>query len=116
MGAEALVRDWQADGAVVTEPTGLAIGTAHKGFAWVDVETRGCAAHGSRPAEGRDAILYMGRILARLERIQRELSARPPHSLLGVPSLHASIIRGGQEAQRLSSAMQPESRTSDGWR
>jgi len=97
VGAEALVRDWQADGAVVTEPTGLAIGTAHKGFIWVDVETRGCAAHGSRPAEGRDAILYMGRILARLERIQRELSARPPHPLLGVPSLHASIIRGGQE-------------------
>ena len=84
VGAEALVRDWQADGAVVTEPTGLAIGTAHKGFAWVDVETRGRAAHGSRPAEGRDAILYMGRILAGLERIQRELSVYPARCSLSL--------------------------------
>ena len=96
-GADALVRDWRADGAVVTEPTGLAIGTAHKGFAWVDVETRGRAAHGSRPRDGRDAILGMGRVLARLETIERELQARTPHALLGAPSLHASVIRGGRE-------------------
>src|SRR3954471_6010926 len=97
IGADALVREWKADGAVVTEPTDLQIGVAHKGFAWAMVETRGRAAHGSRPVEGRDAILRMGRVLARLERLDRELQARTPHPLLGTGSLHASIIEGGKE-------------------
>ena len=49
-----------------TEPTDLAIAIGHKGFAWVEVEVFGRAAHGSRPAEGIDAILRLGRILVRL--------------------------------------------------
>ena len=69
LGADALVRQHTADGAVVTEPTDLRIATGHKGFEWVEVETRGRAAHGSRPDEGCDAILRMGRVLARLEAI-----------------------------------------------
>lgn len=97
IGADALVRRWKADLAVVTEPTDLKIGVAHKGFAWLDVETRGRAAHGSRPRDGRDAILRMGRILQRLEALDRELQSRPPHPLIGTASLHASIIGGGQE-------------------
>ena len=97
LGAEALVRRWRADAAVVTEPTGLDITIAHKGFAWVEVETRGTAAHGSRPLEGRDAILRMGRVLAELEALDRVLQRRPPHPLLGTGSLHASLIDGGRE-------------------
>jgi acetylornithine deacetylase len=96
-GAEALVRAWRADAAVVTEPTDLAIGLGHKGFCWLEVTTGGRAAHGSRPAEGRDAILRMGRVLARLEALDRSLQARPPHPLLGTASLHASLIEGGRE-------------------
>lgn len=96
-GADALVRDWRADAAVVTEPTDLHIGVAHKGFAWFEVETRGRAAHGSRPKDGRDAILRMGRVLAELERLDRELQARPAHPLMGTASLHASTIDGGRE-------------------
>jgi len=97
IGADVLVREWRADGAVVTEPTDLQIGIAHKGFAWMEVETRGRAAHGSRPREGRDAILRMGRVLARLERLDRDLQARPPHPILGTASLHASLVNGGRE-------------------
>ena len=63
-GADALVARWRADGAVVTEPTDLDVAVAHKGFQWVTVETRGRAAHGSRPAEGRDAILAVATRLA----------------------------------------------------
>ena len=87
----------RADGAVVTEPTDLQIGVGHKGFAWATIETRGRAAHGSRPADGRDAILRMGRVLARLERLDRDLQSRIPHPLMGTGSLHASIIEGGRE-------------------
>ena len=49
IGADALVATWTADAAVVTEPTGLEIAVGHKGFAWIDVEVHGKAAHGSRP-------------------------------------------------------------------
>ena len=97
LGAEALVRTWSADAAVVTEPTALDVAVAHKGFQWVAVETRGRAAHGSRPLEGRDAILRMGRVLAALEALDGELHAGRTHPLLGTASLHASLIHGGQE-------------------
>ena len=97
LGAEALVARQRADGAVVTEPTDLDIAVAHKGFQWVNVETRGRAAHGSRPREGRDAILRMGRVLTALESLDRRLQSGPLHPLLGTASLHASLISGGRE-------------------
>src|SRR5438309_928407 len=65
IGAEALVRTWKADAAVVGEPTDMKIAVGHKGFQWVEVMTEGIAAHGSRPADGRDAIVRMGRVLSR---------------------------------------------------
>ena len=97
IGADALVTGWKADAAVVTEPTDLQIGVAHKGFAWFEIETIGRAAHGSRPQEGRDAILRMGRVLTRLDALDRTLRSRPPDPLMGTASLHASIIEGGRE-------------------
>ena len=97
IGADALVTQWSADMAVVTEPTDLQIAVGHKGFAWIDVVTHGRAAHGSRPREGRDAIVRMGRVLGRLEALDRELQSRPPHPLMGTGSLHASIVGGGRE-------------------
>jgi len=97
IGAEALVKDWSADGAIVTEPTGLAVSVGHKGFSWIEVSTAGRAAHGSRPAEGRDAILMMGRVLVELQKLNQRLQASSPHPLLGFPSLHASLIEGGRE-------------------
>jgi acetylornithine deacetylase len=97
IGAEALVKHWHADAAVVTEPTDLVVAVGHKGFSWVKVITEGRAAHGSRPGEGRDAILRTGRVLSRLEALDRELQSRLPHPVLGTASLHASLIEGGRE-------------------
>jgi acetylornithine deacetylase len=97
IGAEALVTKWRADFGVVTEPTDLQIAIGHKGFAWVEIETAGRAAHGSRPRDGRDAIARMGRVLGRLERLDRDLQSRAAHPIMGTGSLHASIIRGGRE-------------------
>ncbi len=96
-GADALVKNWRADAGIVTEPTDLAIAVGHKGFAWVEVTVEGRAAHGSRPAEGQDAILRLGRVLTRLEDLDRVLQARPPHPLVGTGSLHASFVNGGRE-------------------
>ena len=97
LGADAAVKDWKADAAIVTEPTDLAIGVGHKGFEWVEVETQGVAAHGSRPDDGVDAILMMGRVMGELDVLERGFIAGPTHPLLGRPSLHASLIRGGRE-------------------
>ena len=97
LGAEQLVKDWRADAAVVTEPTDLAIGVGHKGFEWVEVTAHGVAAHGSRPDDGVDAIVMMGRVLGELDRREGELAAGARHPLLGRPSLHASLIAGGRE-------------------
>jgi acetylornithine deacetylase/succinyl-diaminopimelate desuccinylase family protein len=96
-GADALVTRWRADAGVVTEPTDLQIAIGHKGFCWVEVETRGRAAHGSRPNDGRDAILRMGRVLYELEQLDRRLQAGSAHPLMGAASLHASLIGGGRE-------------------
>jgi acetylornithine deacetylase len=97
LGADALVREWTADAAIVTEPTDLQIGVGHKGFAWIEIDVAGRAAHGSRPREGRDAIMRAGRVLARLEQLDRELQSRPPHPIMETASLHASTIHGGRE-------------------
>jgi acetylornithine deacetylase len=96
-GTEALVKTVQADAAIVFEPSDLKVLVAHKGFAWFSVETRGVAAHGSRPDEGVDAIAHMGRVLRGLEELDRKLRSTAPHPRLGHPSIHASLIEGGRE-------------------
>src|SRR5918995_4363885 len=83
IGADALVTRWRADAAVVTEPTDLQIAIAHKGFEWVEIETEGVAAHGSRPREGRDAIRLMARVLSGLDALDQRLQSGTEHPLLG---------------------------------
>jgi acetylornithine deacetylase len=97
IGTAAVLDGWHAAAAIVTEPTDLELCVAHKGFIWLDVETVGRAAHGSRPDLGIDAIAKMGRVLIGLEELDRELRAAPSHPLLASGSLHASLIVGGQE-------------------
>ncbi len=97
IGTSSVVKRWHADAAIVTEPTELQICTAHKGFVWLEVETLGVAAHGSRPDLGVDAIVKMGHVLVELERLDRALRAVPTHRLLVSGSVHASLISGGQE-------------------
>ena len=97
LGAERLAARWRADEAVIPEPTGLTLGVAHKGFSCAEIAVHGRAAHGSRPDEGRDAIMAMGRVLARLDALNGELQARTPDELVGTPSVHAGTIEGGTE-------------------
>lgn len=97
VGTEAVARAFRADAAIVAEPTGLDVCVAHRGFVWLEVETAGRAAHGSRPDLGLDAIVKMGPVLAGLEELGRRLREGLSHPLLGSGSLHASLIEGGQE-------------------
>jgi acetylornithine deacetylase len=96
LGTRALVAEGvRADAAIVTEPTGLKIMPAHKGFVWFDVLVQGRAAHGSRWDVGVDAIRNAGLLLAALDAVDAELLPSRQHALLGRPSLHASTIEGG---------------------
>ena len=97
IGVQSVLAGRRADAAIVTEPTGLRVCVAHKGFVWAEIETEGRAAHGSRPAEGVDAITRMAPALARLADLQSALDAAPGHELVGPGSVHASLIEGGQE-------------------
>jgi acetylornithine deacetylase len=96
LGTSALLNDLP-DAAIVAEPTEMNVAIAHKGFVAFEIETRGTAAHGSRPDLGRDAIALMGDVLVRLRELDRSLRAKGSHSLLGSGSVHASVIEGGKE-------------------
>lgn len=93
----AMKSGWKADACIVTEPTAMELCVAHKGFAWIDVETFGVAAHGSQPQTGVDAITKMGHVLVELDKLNQRLLGSKRHKLLGTGSLHASLINGGQE-------------------
>jgi acetylornithine deacetylase len=96
-GTEEVLKSFTADAAIVTEPSHLELTLAHKGFAWFDVEIEGRAAHGSRPELGIDAIVKAGHFLVALEGLGRRLAQGTAHPLLGSGTVHASVIRGGEE-------------------
>jgi acetylornithine deacetylase len=97
IGTEALVDEYEADAAIICEPTDLEVVIAHKGFAWIKVEIFGRAAHGSLPHRGIDAIVKAGKLLTAIEHHAETKLARKKHPLLGFPSIHASLIKGGTE-------------------
>ncbi|MBV8764215.1 MAG: ArgE/DapE family deacylase [Hyphomicrobiales bacterium] len=97
IGTAEVARHFKADAAIVTEPSHLELTLAHKGFVWFDVIVEGRAAHGSRPDIGIDAIAKAGHFLVALEAYGQKLVAGEGHPVLRTGSVHASIIRGGEE-------------------
>jgi acetylornithine deacetylase len=95
LGTTDLIRHVRVDGAIVAEPTNMEVCLAHKGYIWIEVETEGRAAHGSRFTEGIDAVMMMGRFLGELDALEQALRTGPAHPLVGPPSLHAAMIAGG---------------------
>jgi acetylornithine deacetylase len=96
LGTSNLVKRFTADAAIVGEPTSLDIGVAHKGYAWVEVETFGKRAHGSVPDRGIDAIEKMSRIISGFNHVRRRHKLRK-HPLLGTAKIHTSKIIGGSD-------------------
>jgi len=97
IGTQAIVKEYRADACIITEPTGLTLCLAHKGFAWATIETHGVAAHGSLPDQGVDAIAAMGPVLTAIADLDQRLRAGNGHPLLMTGSVHASLIDGGTE-------------------
>ncbi|MGD2295734.1 MAG: ArgE/DapE family deacylase [Candidatus Aminicenantes bacterium] len=95
IGTEALVEEFKPDAAIVTEPTDLNVCVAHRGFVVFEIETRGRAAHGSAYTDGIDANMFMGLCLAELFKHSKDLLNQKGHPLLGPPSLHVPLVKGG---------------------
>jgi len=81
IGTEEVLKHFTADVGVVAEPTMLGLTVAHKGFVWFDLTINGMA----------------GYALVALDKYAAELTARPHVKYLKTPSVHASIIKGGEE-------------------
>jgi acetylornithine deacetylase len=98
MGSERIAETVAADAAIVAEPTDMRVAIAHRGFVWLELETRGRAAHGSRYDLGVDANALMGPALAGIGDLDRRLAEDGEiHPLLGRASTHAALVQGGTE-------------------
>jgi len=95
-GSRALAASgFQADLAIVGEPTRLQVVTAHKGSLWLRVETHGRSAHGATPHLGRNAVHTMARVVDFLQTAYAGLLKRRRHPLLGHATVSVGRIGGG---------------------
>jgi acetylornithine deacetylase/succinyl-diaminopimelate desuccinylase-like protein len=83
--------------AIIGEPTRLQVVTAHKGSLWLELETRGKAAHGATPQFGKNAIHEMARIVDLLETDYAAQLRRRRHKLLGAATVNVGTISGGTQ-------------------
>lgn len=88
---------FKADLAIVGEPTGLQVVTAHKGDLWLQLETHGKAAHGSKPHLGNNAIHQMAKVVDLLETRYARSLRRRKHRVLGHPTINVGTIAGGRQ-------------------
>jgi len=119
IGAADFVKRYPADACVVTEPTTNGMKeliVAHKGFVWLEVTTRGFAAHGSRWDLGNSAITAMGRVITACDEFDRNELRKRTHPLLGPASMHCALIQGGSGLSTYAEGcrMQIERRTLPG--
>jgi acetylornithine deacetylase/succinyl-diaminopimelate desuccinylase-like protein len=95
-GSAQLASQGGIDAAIVIEPQPTDwLVVEHQGFGWINVITRGVAAHGSAPETGVDAIVHLAEVITRLHRLDRTKFQLNPSLLNGPTVFHAATIRGG---------------------
>lgn len=80
-------------GVILPEPTDFSIVSAHRGMLWLEISTKGKAAHGSTPELGINAITSMRRFLNELDSYN---IAEEKHELMGTCSMSVNTISGGK--------------------
>lgn len=99
-GTFALAREMAGAGtpasfAIVGEPTGLDLVTAHKGVDRYRITVFGRAAHAAAPERGVNAIVRASRLIAALDEDLARVVSVQTHPLLGQPSYNIGTIIGG---------------------
>lgn len=98
IGSQHLVRQGSIDAAIVLEPQPThELVVEHQGFGWIDVITRGVAAHGCEPDTGVDAIVHLAEVITRLHRLDRTIFQQQPSLLNGRTVFHTGKISGGTD-------------------
>jgi succinyl-diaminopimelate desuccinylase len=98
LGTHQLLNDgWECGFFIAAEPTDLRICNAHKGAMWVEVEFHGRAAHGSRPWEGKNALMLLAHGLVALER-----RFPTPDEEAWVTTVVPSVVAGGDAGNRVA--------------
>src|SRR5258708_8182296 len=83
---------FKADLAIVGEPTRLQVVTAHKGSLWLELATRGRAAHGAAPQFAKNPVHELAHIVAVIEMDYAPPFPRPHPPLTAPPPAHPAII------------------------
>ena len=94
-GALRLAETIQAEAAVISEPTELAVIRAHKGLARFHIVVKGVAAHSAKPYLGINAISKMTRLICAIEDEIAPTYDSITHPLTGSPTLNIGVISGG---------------------
>jgi succinyl-diaminopimelate desuccinylase len=105
LGAQAArhaVADCSVGAVIVPEATGNSIHLGHRGALWLDVTTKGIAAHGSTPYKGESAIMKLVDVLSRA-RTELPLGEDP---FLGAETFNVGTIGGGSAPNIVPDAAQ----------
>jgi len=96
-GSEHLVSEGGIDAAIVIMGRMAVheIVVEHQGFGWVDIITKGVAAHSGQPDVGVDAIVHLAEVISRLHRLDRKFFEQHPSLMNGRTVFHAGKIEGG---------------------
>ena len=98
IGAEKLILDgFEADGAVIGEPTGNRIAVGHRGLEWLQIDFTGRAAHGGTPEAGVNAISAAAHFVHLVERELVPAMALRRDPVLGPPAINLGTISGGDQ-------------------
>jgi len=99
IGAKHLAQNgaWHSRYTIIGEPTDLQPVRAGKGYALAEIRVQGREAHSAFPSQGHSAIYDAARVVAALERVEKELAGRenrdfdPPYTTLNI-----GMIQGGR--------------------
>ena len=91
----ALMEGVTADGAVVCEPTSLAVTGAHMGFLFFRVDVTGRALHSGSKWLGVNAIEKAMILIEALQDLERRWLMEHRHPLLPPPTINVGVIEGG---------------------
>jgi len=110
----AVERGYRADGAVVLEPTGLAVAPAQAGALSFRITIPGKAAHGALRTEGEDPLESFAGVFGALRELERRRNARLSHPLFAEPEIPFAIcigkVRAGVWASTVAETMVLEGR------
>lgn len=84
------------DMAILGEPTGMNVCTAHRGVARYNVAVTGRSGHAARPEQAVNAVTIAARLADRIDRHNAILSRRT-HPVLPPPTIAVTMIEGGEQ-------------------